>query len=449
MPNGRRRKFQRGWSKYHSRAFRVALFSTVVIVILIPALTRAQLTGSQLPFRVRVETGYERTALNYNLLQTDTASLSEEEISQILKSTDTRIEPVVGVRVFYDPGTLTLENAVFYGPAGWREHLDGGLRLPLTDFLEFRSNGAFAYEEAADLPDSILSDYWTLSGDARLLGRLSSIYTIYARLDWERLRYPHKSFDYAYDYNRTRYRIGGQWRSEEFDFADVAVGTGHRAAPDTVAREYDDIFASAYFDLGLATGHRLILDAGFSDKDYRSNDPRDDYQLSSVDIQWEYRARPTIPLTMSWRWDFWNFGSEDEVTYDFAENDAEVKVKIPLGDYWAVRLGPRYRFAYAIDEANAHADYRQPSGKFGIEYISLSGAWFETGLEIGRRHYRDDDYGYSDYTLARIQLMADARIGQGFAVSLSLDYEKEFHTDKADDTDFLFFSLGMDYTILP
>jgi len=399
-------------------------------------------------FTVRVETAYERTALNYNLLLVDTTSVSVDSLEQLQKSADTRTEPSAGLRAMLTGKGWHLDNGIYYAASGWREQFDGRGQFIISDVLSVRSQARFDYRQENREDDSLLSDYWNMAGDVRLLAALTERHTAFVRADGERLQYIDQSPAVGYDYNRLRSRIGWRWQSANFDFMELAAGFGRRFVPDSTDREYAERYASFYSNFGLGERHRISLDLQVNSKDYESTEATGDYSLATMDARWDYRPHISWLLSTRLRWDYWDFHAEDELSSDFHEFEPSLELKVPLGESWAFRCGPRLRVLLSPDSSISQAEYRQPSGIAGIEYLPLDPMWAELRVEVGYRDYDERLFGYSDYTLLKLDLTGDVAIGGNWSCAATANYEVEFHADNADDTDFLFFSVRLAYHLL-
>ncbi len=404
--------------------------------------------GGGLPLSVQLETGYERAALNYNLLVADTSSLSPDSLEQLQQSADTRTEPLVGLRLAFDNDRFHLDNGVYYAKSGWREQFDGRAVFPLSPSWTIRANNHFEYHQADDAHDTLLVDYWTLAGDIRLLAHVSNSHTILFRADWQRLQYPGPAPSFGYDFDRVRSRLGWSWQSDNFDFAGITAGVGERLAPDSTDREYDERFIEGYLDAMVTDHHRLLFNAAINTRDYRSPDPGDDYTLVSADGRWELGTYTARRIGIGLQWDFWHFGAQDEVSFDFYELRPVLEFKLAVNDIWGLRFGPAYRLAASIDAEYTQADYHQPSGILGLEYMPGFPVWIDARFELGRRNYVESSLGYSDYTIMQFDISADIDFNDRLTLSAGIDYEKEFHTEKTDDTDFLFFTLNLRYCLM-
>jgi hypothetical protein len=424
------------------------VFGCIAVFTLLKAsICTAQVSGEQIRFDVRVESGYERTALNYNLLLVDTTALAPDSLEQLRKSGDTRTEPAAGLRATFDNTVISLSNGLYYSTSGWREQFDGGAGVFLSPAVKLLTNARFEYRQLSATEDSLLADYWTLTGDARILTRLSSNHTVFIRADWDRLQYPGEAPSFGDNFDRVRARAGWQWKSNNFDFADIAVGMGRRLVPDSTDREYTAKFAAAYFDFTFAERHRVALDAAVDFRDYRSADPADDYVMAATEWLWDYRPHLLWLLHAHLRWDFWDFRAQDEVSFDFHELEPALEVKIPLGEDWAFRPRLQYRLSFAADAAFSQADYRQSFGIVGLEYIPSAPLSIDARAGIGYRDYQNETFGYSDYTILRFDFTGYTNLSGRLALWASVDYEKEYHTVVSDDTDFLFFSVNLGYLV--
>jgi hypothetical protein len=280
------------------------------------------------------------------------------------------------------------------------------------------------------------------------LATVSPTHTAFVRTDAEWLRYVDDVPGIGYDYNRLRSRVGWRWQSADFDFVEVAAGIGRRAVPDSTEREYAERFATFYSDIGAGDRHRLSLDLHIDAKDYKSNDPRDDYTFSAAEARWDYRPRLSWLLSAWVRWDFWDFRAEDEVTSDFHEIEPTVEAKIPLGTSWAARLGMRYRAMFSPNSESLQANYGQPSAICGLEYMPFVPVWTDLRAEIGYRDYEEGVLGYSDFTLVKIDLSGTADIADRWSFLAAVNYEIEVHAVEQDDTDFLYFSFRLAYHLM-
>lgn len=409
---------------------------------------RAQ-AGGDSPFAVQFEMGYERGALNYKLLLADTSSLSPDSLEHLRQAADIRTEPLAGLRLGVHTAGVHLDNGLRYTKSGWREDFDGRVLLHPFPGGTMRATSRFDYYGATAAEDTLLVDYWSLANEVRLLTRISSSHALLMRIDWNRLHYPGTPPSFGYNFDRLRARGGWSWQSADFDFVEFTAGLGERLAPDSTDREYDERFAEGYGDFTVADDHRLSFVAAVQARDYRSGDPGDDYTSIYLESRYDWAVRPGNRLALGVRWDFWNFGAQDEVSFDFYEFHPTLEYILTLTDAWRILIGPSYRSAAAVDTAYALADYHQPSGTFGAEYVPDFPVWIDARFELGRRNYAASSSGYSDYTMVQFDTSADIDLGHGLTCSAGIDYEIEFHDEETDDTDFLFFSLNVRYRLIP
>jgi hypothetical protein len=419
---------------------------TALIVLLSCGTSKAR-TDSTLHFEARLVAGYERTNLNYNLLLADTAAISPDSLDRLYKSADTRSEPLIGLAGEFSSRTLHLDNRLHYAASGWREQCAGQADFTVAPAWLLHADGRFDYHWTGEQEDTLLVDYWTLAGDVRLQHVISPASTASLRLDWDRLTYPGTRPSFGYNFDRLRSRVGWQWQTADFDFVEITAGGGKRFVPDSTDREYAEWFAEGYSDVSFAGEYRLLLAATVQTKDYYSDDPADDYTLLSFDGRGERGRYGAGRLSVTLRWDYWNFGAQDVVTYDFYELRPGIEYRFPLDETWSMRLGSEYGQSAAVDALYAQGDYQQPAAIVGVECMQTRW-WADLRIELGRRNYAETTTGYTDFTVIRCDASADIELGRRLTLAAGANYERELHTESADNTDFFFFFINLYYRLL-
>jgi hypothetical protein len=266
----------------------------------------------------------------------------------------------------------------------------------------------------------------------------------------ERLEQQHFDERTDFDYNHVRNSVS---LAGDFDWGlTTYLNTGVRfttmSIPDSTEIEYWTLIPTLEFRHDAGLYKRFVIHSSAERREYDNEGIRSPFWAILALCTGQWPITDSFSLLLENDLEFYNYDSNSDVYFDYAENRSALLVNFNRS--WTTRVGAGPTYGFFTSHLSQEDEYKENGAKISAAYSGGTRAWISLDYETGRRNYSayysgDDEAIFSDYTYNRFSFFANVKLWNGLSASGLLDYQPEDHEREGDDATATLFSLSVDY----